>query len=260
MYKKENLLFIILGGFFITNALVAEFIAAKLFSLEKVFGLDPANLTLFGEEGLSFTLTVGGLLWPVVFVMTDIINEYYGKRGVRLLSYLAVVLISYAYLMVFLAIEAPPSDYWLERFSYIQPSIDTAFGTVFGLGLNIIIGSLIAFLVGQLLDVSVFQYLRRFTGEKKLWLRATGSTLVSQLIDSFVVTFIAFYLLASPESRFRFSQVLAIGGVGYVYKFTVAVILTPALYLIHGLIDSYLGKERAERLIQQAAGSSASEN
>ncbi len=253
MDKKENLLFIILGGFFITNALVAEFIAAKLFSLEKVFGMDPANLTLFGESGLAFNLTVGNLLWPMVFIMTDIINEYYGKKGVRILSYLTVGLISYAYLMVYLGIGAPPADFWIALFPHIQPDINTAFGTVFGMGLNIIIGSLIAFLVGQLLDVYVFHYLRRITGEKKLWLRATGSTLVSQIIDSFIVAFVAFYVLASPESRWSLPQVFAVATVGYLYKFIVAVVLTPALYLVHGLIDRFLGVERAQKLMQDAA-------
>ncbi|MEL6133183.1 MAG: VUT family protein, partial [Bacteroidota bacterium] len=94
MFKKENILFIILGGFFVTNALIAEIIGTKLFSVEKIFGLEPANLTLFGQEGNSFNMTAGVLLWPVVFVMTDIINEYYGKKGVQILSYLTAALIS----------------------------------------------------------------------------------------------------------------------------------------------------------------------
>lgn len=256
MYKKENLLFIVLGGFFITNALVAEFIAVKLFSLEKLFGMAPANLTLFGESGLAFNLTVGNLLWPVVFIMTDIINEYYGKKGVRLLSYLTVGLISYAFLMVYLGIGAPPADFWIANFPHIKPDINAAFGTVFGMGLNIIIGSLIAFLVGQLLDVHVFHYLRRFTGENKLWLRATGSTLVSQIFDSFIVAFVAFYVLAGPETRWSLPQVFAVATVGYVYKFVIAVVLTPMLYLVHAAIDRFLGKERAEKLMEQAAEAS----
>ena len=99
--NKGNLLFIILGGFFITNALIAEFIGAKVFSLEKTLGFDPVQLSFFGIKDLSFNLTAGVLLWPVVFIMTDIINEYYGKKGVRILTFMAVILISYAFLMVF---------------------------------------------------------------------------------------------------------------------------------------------------------------
>ena len=87
--KKENVLFIILGGFFIANALIAEFIGVKIFSLENTLGFESFVYSLFGEE-VSFNLTAGVVLWPVVFIMTDVINEYFGKKGVRFLSYLTV--------------------------------------------------------------------------------------------------------------------------------------------------------------------------
>ncbi|MEO1451393.1 MAG: queuosine precursor transporter, partial [Bacteroidota bacterium] len=193
LYKRETLLFIILGGFFITNALIAEFIGVKIFSLEATLGFDPVNWSFLGQEGLAFNLTAGVILWPVVFIMTDVINEYYGKKGVRLLSYLTVGLIAYAFLMVYLAMHVAPADFWLGVNKDIQPNIDVAFNRVFGQGLWIIIASMVAFLVGQIVDVFVFQRLRKVTGAGKIWLRATGSTLVSQLIDSFIVLFIAFY-------------------------------------------------------------------
>jgi len=253
MFKKENILFIILGGFFVTNALIAEIIGTKLFSVEKIFGLDPANLSLFGQEGMSFNMTAGVLLWPVVFVMTDIINEYYGRKGVQLLSYLTAALISYAFLMIFLSMWVPPADFWLGSYPDIKPSIEVAYESIMGQGLLIILGSLVAFLVGQLTDVYAFHYLRRFTGEKMLWFRATGSTLISQLIDSFIVLGVAFYLPGTwPLSLF-----LAVGIVNYIYKFLVAVALTPALYVVHYAIDSYLGKEKAHELTTQAAKESS---
>ncbi len=79
--QKQTRLFIILGGFFVANALIAEFIGVKIFSLEKSLGLSPVNLSFLGNTDLSFNLTAGVLLWPVVFVMTDVINEYYGRKG-----------------------------------------------------------------------------------------------------------------------------------------------------------------------------------
>ena len=106
---RATRLLIILGGFFIANALIAEFIGIKIFSLEETLGFHPANIPVFGFD-LSFNLTAGVLLWPVVFVMTDIINEYYGIRGVRLLSFLAAGLIAYAYLMVYLGIRLTPAQ------------------------------------------------------------------------------------------------------------------------------------------------------
>jgi hypothetical protein len=249
MKDKSTTLFYILGSFFIANALLAEFIGVKIFSLEKTFNFTPADLNIFGFN-LSFNLTAGVLLWPVVFIMTDIINEYYGRRGVRFISFTAAGLILYAFLMVYFSMGLTPADFWVQRETGGGIiNMDLAFNTIFGQGLWIIAGSITAFLIGQLVDVTVFYFLKRKTGNPKIWLRATGSTLVSQFIDSFVVLFIAFYIGAGWELEL----VLAIGIVNYMYKFSVAVILIPVLYVIHYLIDIYLGKEKAEELMHEAA-------
>lgn len=238
-----------LGAFFVANAILAEFIGVKIFTLEGTFGISQMNLSIFNVNNLSFNLSAGVLLWPVVFIMTDIINEYFGKKGVRFLSYTAAGLIAYAFLMVYFAIQLSPSDFWIERTTTNGVvNMDSAFNTIFGQGLWIIIGSLIAFLVGQLVDVTVFHYFKSKTGDAKIWLRATGSTLVSQFIDSFVVLFIAFYIGAGWDIKL----VLAIGIVNYMYKFTVAIVLTPLLYIVHNLIDRYLGKELSEELMAEA--------
>ena len=124
-YKnKATLLFMVLGGFFITNALIAELIGIKIFSLEKIFGLHPFNMTLFGVTDLGFNLTAGVILWPVVFVMTDIINEYFGRRGVQMLSWMAVVMIVYAFFMFFLGIHLPPNDWWQNESGLITTNPD----------------------------------------------------------------------------------------------------------------------------------------
>jgi uncharacterized integral membrane protein (TIGR00697 family) len=102
--------------------------------------------------------------------------------------------------------------------------------------------------VGQVLDVFVFHQIKRVTGDKYVWLRATGSTLVSQLVDSFVVLFIAFYIGAG----WPIAQVLAVCTVNYIYKVIMAVGLTPAIYLMHGIIDRFLGKEVAHKMKQEA--------
>jgi hypothetical protein len=250
MKDKSSTLFYILGSFFIANALLAEFIGIKIFSLETTFGLNPANWTILGIENLSFNLTAGVILWPIVFIMTDIINEYFGKRGVRFLSFTAAALIAYAFLMVYFAMGLKPADFWIQRSTeFGVVNMELAFDTIFGQGLWIIVGSLTAFLVGQLVDVTVFHYFKSITGSSKIWLRATGSTLVSQLVDSFVVLFIAFYIGAGWDLKL----VLVIGLVNYVYKFFIAIVLTPALYLLHHFIDKYLGKELSEKLQAEAA-------
>jgi queuosine precursor transporter len=253
---RATRLFIMLGGFFIANALIAEFIGVKIFSLEGTLGIQPFDLKLFGSS-FSFNLTAGVLLWPVVFIMTDIINEYYGPKGVKFLSYLTAVLISYAFIMFFLAIRLSPADWWPGSKSSVGvPDMQVAYGAVFGQGLWIIIGSLTAFLLGQILDVFVFHKIKKATGEKMIWLRATGSTLFSQFIDSFVVLGIAFYIgpMIDPSNGEPWSlgMLLSIGTGNYIYKFLVAIVMTPVIYLGHGLIDKYVGKEKAEEMKRAA--------
>jgi len=251
---KAVKLFLVLAGFFIANAMIAEFIGVKIFSLEDTLGIRRAALPLFGSS-FSFHLTAGVLLWPVVFIMTDIINEYYGPRGVRFLSYLAASLISYAFLMFNGAIHLSPSEYFTIGNGI--DNADAAYRGIFGQGLWIIIGSLVAFLIGQVLDVLVFHRIKKITGEKKIWLRATGSTLVSQLVDSFVVLFIAFYLGRRLQpgggDPWTMQQIAVTGTGNYIYKFVMAVVLTPVIYLIHHWIERYLGAEKARTMKQAAA-------
>jgi len=250
---KKQKLFLILGSFFLCNALIAEFIGVKIFSAEKSFGFEPLNLVVFGDA-YSFNMTAGVLLWPVVFIMTDIINEYFGRKGVRFFSYLTAGLIAYAYCMVLLSMETVPADFWTNKqLDSGTLDMELAFDTIFGQGLWIIIGSLVAFLFGQLVDVSVFHYLKRKTGEKSIWLRATGSTLVSQLFDSFIVLFIAFYVSKHGTSdQWPIQQVLAICWVNYIYKAGAAILMTPVLYGVHWGIDRFLGPALATKMKKDA--------
>ncbi|MBK9108088.1 MAG: queuosine precursor transporter [Saprospiraceae bacterium] len=240
--NKSNRLFIVLAAVFITNALVAEFIGVKIFSLEKTLGIDPFSFSFFGQENLSFQLTAGVLIWPIVFILTDIINEYFGKKGVIRLSYLAIGMISYSFILIYFAINLVPADFWVQshldfattesekmQLSEQVGNYNTAYSLVFGQGLKIIFASLIAFFIAQLLDAFIFRKIKLLTGEKKIWLRATGSTLISQFFDSYIVLWIAFYIGANWPLK----TVLAIGTVNYIYKVFIAIVLTPLLYFMH---------------------------
>lgn len=246
---RPTKLFLGFMAFFCCNALIAEAIGTKLFSLEKILGVPPANFTLFGQSGLSFVLTCGVLLWPLEFVITDIVNEYYGPKAVRRISITAVILISYAFLMYYLAIGIPPADVWIAGSSKQGvPNIQDSFSAVFGQNMRIIVGSIVAFLVSQIVDVTVFHQIKKRTGHKHLWLRATGSTLVSQLVDSYIVLFIAF------SSLYSWQWILAVGMMNYIYKFVVAIILTPLIYLVEGRIEKYVGHATAESMKRAAMG------
>ncbi|WP_199118860.1 queuosine precursor transporter [Pedobacter sp. ASV28] len=249
---KESRLFLILGTFFVANAIIAEFIGVKIFTVEGTLGLKKFDINLFGVPNLSFNMSAGVLTWPIIFIMTDIINEYFGVKQVRFLSILTAILIAFCFLVVGMAIKLQPADFWLvQEVGGQQLNMPMAFDVIFGQGMWIIVGSITAFIIGQMADVLIFHRIKKITGEKALWLRATGSTLVSQLIDSFVVIFIAFYL--NPSYHWSWQMVAAIGLVGYIYKFILALAMTPILYVVHGIIDKFLGKEMAHRMIKMAA-------
>lgn len=248
--ERANRLFLVLAAFFVSNALLAEFIGVKIFALEDTLGLAPFEWNLFGQTG-SLNFTAGTLLWPIVFVMTDIINEFYGKRGVRFISWLAVALIVYGFVFAYLAIALAPASWWVGvAADQGVPDYQKAFAAVFGQGLWTIGGSLVAFLIGQLIDVSVFHRIRRATGERLVWLRATGSTAVSQLVDSFVVLYIAFVL--GPQ-QWPTNLFLAVGTLNYAYKMAAAIALIPLLYLVRRGITAYLGSSQAAQLRAAAA-------
>ena len=248
---RPTKILLFITAFFVANALIAECIGGKIFSLEKTLGFAPLNFTLFGESGLGLSLTCGVLLWPLEFVITDIINEFYGPKVVRRISYTAVILISYAFIMFYVAMGVPGADFWYGTgMQDGVPDMGKAFNMIFGQGMWIIVGSLVAFLVSQVVDVFVFHRIKKATGEKKMWLRATGSTAVSQLVDSFIVLFIAFYI----GKGWTMQKVIAISLVNYAYKFTVAVLLTPLIYAIHNGIEKYVGKPVARQMQLTAMG------
>ena len=211
--NRKDLVFIVLAGFFVTNAIVAELIGGKLIQF---FGL--------------FTQSLGIILWPIVFILTDLINEHFGKQGVRKLTFITVGLIIYTFILVTIGLNIKAINF--------SPVNDENFKIVFGQSQWIMVGSIIAFLLSQLVDVSVFWLLRAKTGNKYIWLRATGSTVVSQLIDTFVVQFIAFVL----PSKWAFNEFLKNACWGYSFKLLVALCLIPLIYVGHFAIKKFMGK------------------
>lgn len=230
--NPEKSLYVILTGIFITNALLAELIGGKLIQVG------------------PFTMSLGVIPWPIVFLTTDLMNEYFGKEGVRRVTFFTVALVLYAFVVLFAGMQIPAVDF--------SPVKDASFNNVFGQSLWIIGGSLIAFMVSQLVDVFVFWLVRARTKGKFLWLRATGSTAVSQLIDTFVIMGIAFYLpsvmkLVPEAQRITWDQYITTSASNYSYKLMIAVAMTPIIYLGHSVIDRFLGREHAKDLISATA-------
>jgi uncharacterized integral membrane protein (TIGR00697 family) len=248
--SRATRLFLALAGFLITDALLAEFVGVKIFSLERTLGVDDVQWSLLGVSG-TLSFTAGVIYWPLVFILTDLINEYFGRRGVRLVSWLAVAFIAWAFFAAWIAISLAPAGFWVEANAELGvPDIQRAYQLIFGQGMWVIVGSITAFLIGQLIDVTLFHRIRRATGGRWLWLRATGSTAVSQLFDSFIVLYIAFVL--GPQ-QWPLPQFLAVGTVNYAYKMVAAVAMIPVLYLVHAGVRRYLGRDETERLRREAA-------
>lgn len=215
MFKnRKDFVFVILAGIFITNAVTAELIGGKLIQIG------------------PFVMSIGILPWPIVFLTTDLINEYFGEKGVKKLSIITACLIAYAFVILLVAIGIPAAK-------GISPVSDEQFHAVFGQSMWIIVGSIIAFMVSQLIDVTVFWFFKNKTGNQKIWLRTTGSTIISQLFDSFIVLGIAFWL----PGKINFDTFITSALTGYTFKLIIAIVLTPLIYFGHYTIKKYLADE-----------------
>lgn len=212
MFKsKKDTLYVVLAGIFITNAIVAELIGGKLIHVG------------------SAVMSIGILPWPVVFITTDLINEYFGEKGVKKLSIITASLIAYCFVLLYVALKIPA----VQGQNLIT---DSEFTAVFGQSMWIIVGSITAFLVSQLIDVTVFHFVKNRTGSKMIWLRSTGSTVISQLFDSFIVLGIAFWMTGKMTTDVYILSAFT----GYLVKLTIAILLTPLIYLSHYIIEKYI--------------------
>ncbi len=230
---RPQRVYVVCASVFLTALVIAEATAGKFFT---AFDL-PFAVTILGERFETVVMTAGVIAFPITFVATDVINEYFGRPGIRFVTYvgLAMVVFAFGLLQIALAVPTAPAS----------PVPDAAFAAVFGTTTRVIAGSLVAYVVGQLLDIALFHRLRQWTGGRHLWLRATGSTLGSQFIDTLVVLSVAFW------GQLSIATILAITLFNYAYKVVIAVAITPLVYAAHAAIDRYLGRE-AGRLVEAA--------
>lgn len=202
-------LYVVLCSIFLTALLIANCVAGKFFTVG------------------GFTMSVGVIPFPITFLLTDIVNEYYGNKGARFITYIGMVMMLFANGLIYLAMVLPISE--------LSPVTEESFENVFGLSWRLFLGSLIAYVLGQISDIQSFSLLKRFTGERLIWLRATGSTALSQVIDTVVVTTVIFADSKSVE------EITRLCATGYGYKMLVAVGMSPLLYVAHGVITRRLG-------------------
>ena len=230
--ERRNWLFIILAGLFITNAVTAELMSNKLIQV-------PIEFNLFGNHFGPFATIIGILPWPIVFLLTDLMNEFYGQKAVRRLSWITAGLIAYCFIIVGISLAIPayeiPGSDLADNASYLK---------VFGQSQMIIVGSICAFLVSQLLDAFLFDKIKHRTGNRFIWLRSTGSTIISQLFDSYIVLYVGFVL----PGKMSFGTYMSVAPTNYILKLIIAVSLTPLIYLGHYFMRRYLNQHEESSL------------
>jgi uncharacterized integral membrane protein (TIGR00697 family) len=217
-------LFVWLTALFCVSLVVADTTGGKFFTFD-VFAIGSYRFVTHSAGMLSF---------PVTFLLTDLVNEYYGKRAARLVTLVGLGAALLAFLLIFTARQLPVAA--------MSPVPQEAFDTVFAMSNRLYVASLTAYLIGQFADIQLFGLLKRMTRGRFVWLRATGSTVVSQMLDSLLVTYILFTGVVQQDgSTMPVGAILVMAATGYVLKFLIALALTPLVYLGRWLIHTRLG-------------------
>lgn len=227
---RSQQVFLALAATLITSLVLANVVGVKLFRFE--LDLGPVGV-------VPVEHTAGMLPFPITFLLTDLLNEYWGKRATRYVTFVAFAMAAFAWGVVTAARALPILE------GIPGTATQAAFDEIFGASSLMQIASIGAFLVGSLLDIHVFGVFKRLTGGRMVWLRTTGSTVISQLFDSFVVTFLFFVALqaATGGEAAPLDFVVRTALTGYVLKFVIAVALTPAVYAGRALLRRVWGLE-----------------
>lgn len=206
-------LFAVLVALFITSLLVGDLIGGKLYDI----GVEIA--------GFPLGISVGMIPFPIVFLLTDLINEFYGKKAARFVTLVGFAMAWFTIVVLQLAVIVP----------WPASTFQASFDMIFASSQKILFASTIAYLTAQFIDIAIFHFVKRKLGDRMLWLRATGSTVVSQLIDTVVIGFIVW------SSSKTIPEIVGIVLTSYATKVVVAIGATPLIYAGHALVERGLG-------------------
>jgi uncharacterized integral membrane protein (TIGR00697 family) len=233
--SRAQLVYLWLTVLFVSSLLVADVLGVKLFRIPLGF-----SFSVPWQDGSIDAIqhTCGMLTFPITFLITDLINEFYGKRAARRVVWIGFAAGGFVFIVMNIALGMP---HWEVPFNIPEKS----FEDVFSNSRVMYIASLSAYLVGSFSDIAIFGWLKRITGGRRVWLRATGSTVVSQMIDSFIVTWLAFSVarsvLGGDVPAMPMGEVLKTAATGYLLKFFIALGLTPIIYLGRWLMRERFG-------------------
>ena len=179
-------------------------------------------VNLIGSKIINFcsiSVSVGIFIVPILFLITDIIEEVLGKKYVSNLIITSLICLGVVYIFLYCFINATPA----HRFTY-----DNEYKLIFNLSLRMILASTVAFFFSQLNDMYIYFYLKKISKDKYLWIRNNVSTILSQAIDTLIFMLIAFYHI-SP--KFTFAYIIHLSIPYYLLKVCFAIIDTPFVYL-----------------------------
>lgn len=201
-------MFLVLAAIFLTSLVMANIIGITKF------------VTVFG-----LTIPVGMIAYPITFLATDLISEFYGRRRASFLVWVGLGMNAFMLLIMTIGFYASPDAIWSEGIlKGDNPDAVNTYATVYGYMVRGTIASMIAYLIAQLTDVHLFHFWKELTGGKHLWLRNNGSTMISQILDTIAVISITLYPTHS------FGDIVSIIISGYLFKFFVALVDTPLFY------------------------------
>jgi len=243
--ERRERVFLVLAGLFLGTLAMLNILGISRFIALASFTPGESGSWTWGEWGeVSFALAVGVLPYPLTFLCTDLISEFYGRRRANFMVFVGLILNLW---VVFIL--------WLGGVLPVVPVMDGATGlpgpgdpqyafyAIRKLAFGAVMASMAAYLVAQFVDVQLFHYWKKLTSGKALWLRNNGSTVVSQAVDTVAVILITHYYagaLPVAEDRPVGGQLMLFIATGYVFKLAVALIDTPLIYAAVAWLKPYL--------------------
>ena len=235
LHARRERVFLVFAGLFLGSMTMLNILGVTRF-------LD-LSFSVFGVD-VPLVLAVGVLPYPVTFLCTDFISEFYGRRRANWVVAIGLLLNAWVVFFLWLGGVLPPTPEIVEAPGLpATDAYDFAFYRVRQLTMGAVVASMVAYLAAQFCDVYLFHFWKRLTRGQHLWLRNNGSTLVSQFVDTFaVITITHFYARGLPIDAALpiWPQLWLFIGSGYVFKVVVALLDTAPFYLGVHYLSRYL--------------------
>ena len=233
---RRDALFLLLVGIFLTALVMGNIIGTTkfltLFSINLPDWLLPVVPGLIRDsETYTMTIPAGLLAFPITFLATDLICELFGRKKAQLVIWIGLF-------MNLFMLGVMTAAYYLPDTEGVSGGTEL-FDGVYGFMIGNTVGSMIAYITAQTIDVQLFHFWKKFTKGRHLWLRNNGPTMVSQFVDSAAITSILFFMGNLGDEVTTFGALLILILNAYAFKFVAAAVDTPIAYGMVRLFRNY---------------------